>query len=123
MFGDVNINISVTSPVLSSFCKVVNPHNLSFAHTDHTRICDNTATTIDIMLSSTPEHTNTCEVIPPLLQITMEFLQVYGISYHKLTEKYGNTTMQTLSWQITADSIVVDGDINYNVFCANWERC
>ena len=53
----------------------------------------------------------------------MEFLQVYDISYHKLTEKYGNTTMQTLSWQITADSIVVDGDINYNVFCANWERC
>lgn len=65
-FADINIDVSTPSPLRNIFCNIMNLYNLTLSNTGHTRTTDTTATTIDVMLSSTPTLTTSCEVVPPL---------------------------------------------------------
>ena len=66
MFGDFNINVCSPSSLLTRFCNLINCHALSFLSTDFTRVTSLSASTIDLMLSSSPAMVKSCSTIPPL---------------------------------------------------------
>ncbi len=66
LFGDFNIDISAKNPLYHHLCSVIDQFSLTISPTGPTRITSLSKTTIDLMLSSSPELTGSCSTIPPI---------------------------------------------------------
>ena len=66
IFGDFNVDVSVPSYLCSFLCNVTCQYSLSIIPTSHMHVTTSSATTIDLMLASSPESVMSCETVPPL---------------------------------------------------------
>ena len=125
------LDVSKPSPLVSNFCNIINSYNLILSNTGHTRTTDTTATTIDVMLSSTPSLTRSCDIIPPLCSSDHNSILAYIIrtcatqrppQHPRLIWQYDhadfNLANELLS-QVDTDSILMEDDINTS--WAKWE--
>ena len=118
------LDVSKPSPLVSNFCNIINSYNLILSNTGHTRTTDTTATTIDVMLSSTPSLTRSCDIIPPLCSSDHNSILAYIVrtcatqrppQHPRLIWQYDhadfNLANELLS-QVDMDSILMEDDIN-----------
>ena len=66
IFGDFNVDVSVPDYLCNYLYNVANLHALAIIPTGHTRVTSSCATTIDLMLTTSPELVKNCQTIPPI---------------------------------------------------------
>ena len=66
LIGNYNVDISTHSSLSHKLLSVINQHGLSIIHTDHTRVTSSSATTIDLVFTTSPTSTKSCETIPSI---------------------------------------------------------
>ena len=66
IFGDFNVDVSVPGYLHNYLCNVANLHALTIIPTNHTHVTSTCATTIDLMLITSPELVKACQTIPPI---------------------------------------------------------
>ena len=66
IFGDFNVDVSTPNYLCKYLHNVIHQHALSITPTGYTRVTDTSMTTIDLVLSTSPELFETCETIPPI---------------------------------------------------------
>ncbi len=133
IFGDFNVDVSVPSYLCSCLCNVTCQYGLSIIPTSHTHVATSSATTIDLMLASSPESVMSCETVPPLgtsdnngiltdisLRTPLAAPQV-SRNFKVWRYKYVDfERAQEMLSQIDYNSVVVEGDVNAS--WKNWER-
>ena len=131
IFGDFNVDVSVSSYLCNCLCNVTYQYGLSIIPTGHTRITTSSATTIDLMLATAPESVMSCETVPPLgTSDHNAILSVVSLRIHSAAPqvsrrvwKYNYADFdhaQELLSQIDHDSVVVKGDVDAS--WSNWEQ-
>ena len=66
IFGDLNVDVSNQGYLYKYLYNVANLHALTIIPTGPTRVTSVCATTIDLMLTTSPELVETCQTTPPL---------------------------------------------------------
>ena len=128
LIGDCNVDVSVYSSLYNHLFNVIYQHGLSVIPTGHTRITNSSATTIDLVLTTSPMFTTTCETIPPIgtsghlgLSTTLATKSDHSIPvvcrriwrYKHADFDHDNDLLQ----QIDPSVLIVDGGVN-----ASWDN-
>jgi len=66
IFGDFNVDVSVPGYLCNYLYNVANLHAPTIIPTGHTHVSSSCATTIDLMLTTSPELVKNCQTVPPI---------------------------------------------------------
>ena len=66
LVGDYNVDISTHNHLSRNLLNLTSQHGLSAIQTDPTRVTSSSATTIDLVFTTSPSATKSCETIPPI---------------------------------------------------------
>ena len=129
LVGDYNVDISTHSH-LSRNLNVTDQHGLSVIKTDPTRVTSSTVTTIDLLFTTSPSATKSCETIPPVGSsdhngILATFARNPGLSNIRVPRrvwryKYADFDLANdMLLELDPSVIIVDEDVNESY--RNWK--